>query len=561
MASLPIYWNRCKGDVWGELYAVDLDDPHFDELRGVYMVWLGGSKPAAMCAGSGLIREKLAEAREAPEVAALREKSLLVSWARVDGDAAKGVERWLIETLHPRAHGEVPDASPIAVNLPGRPGQAPADAGDPPGQIAARPSKPEPAAAAPPVSVRAPSLQSELAELARGPKDEKLAEAVAGRIIKEAVKLGASAVHFEPMAGLLRVRLRVDGVLEPPLELPPEPSLRLIRHLRAACGLEGTGKAEEGRMAFSHDGGELELALSIFPALGGDSAVLRIPGSSKLAGLDALGLAPKIEEALRELSARPRGLILATGPAGSGRTTTLYALLKTLNSPSREIVTIEDPVERAIPGVNQGAIRPGFGFADGIRAALHQDPDLILVGDLRDCETAELSASASASGRMVLAGMQSGGAMAAVARLLDMGLDAALLASALTAVSCQRLARAVCRGCAEPREPDAAEVAELDRRLKSARIMPPDGLLKSLKRGAGCAACRRTGFSRRVPLFELVAITPALRAAIQRKAPLDELRAAALKEGAVPLLSDGLRLAGEGAVPLSEVFRVVDSAD
>lgn len=565
MSSLPIYWNRCKGDVWGELFAVDLDDSHFDELHGVFMVWLGGSKPAAISAGSGLIREKLAQAREAPEIAALREKSLLVSWARVDGAAALGVERWLLETLRPKVRGELPDASPVAVNLPGRPGQAPPDAGDPPGQLVqgqSVPAVPAPAAV-PPAAVRAPSLQMELAELLRAPKDEKLAEAVARRIIKEALKLGASAVHFEPVAGQLRVRLRVDGALEPPLELPPEPSLRLIRHLRSACGLDGAGKAEDGRLQYSHDGAELELTLSIFPALGGDSAVLRLPGTAKAASLNALGLAPRIEEALRELSSRPRGMLLATGPAGSGKTTTLYALLKSLNSPSRGIVTVEDPVERAIAGISQGAVRPGagFGFAEGLRAALRQDPDAILVGDLRDRETAELAASASASGRMVLAGMQAGGALGAVARLLDMGVDASLLASALSAVFGQRLARAVCRGCAEPHEPDAAEVAELDRRLKSARIMPPDGLLKSLKRGAGCAACRRSGFSRRVPLFELVPVAPSLRAAIQRKAALDELRAAALKEGAVPLFSDGLRLAAEGAVPLSEVLRVVDSAD
>ncbi len=608
MAFLPIYWNRCEGDVWGELYAVNLNDPHFDNLEGVYMVWLGGSKPAAICTGSGLIREKLAERRAAPELMLLREKSLLVTWARVDTVASKGVERWLLDTLRPKIANRIPDSLPVEVNLPGRPGQAPPDAGAPPSQLFQDLTSPDaapptmhaadpviPAAPPPPPPVKAPAasiepprlpLQAEFVELVKKakettkggmfggggkakPEDEKLVYDTVQRILKEAVKLRASDVHLEPLDSSLRVRFRVDGLLEEMLQVPSALNLRVVSHIRVMCGLDpergiGTSKPEDARMSFSQDGVEVDLRLSTFPTTNGDKAVLRlIPRNSTVPVIDELELGAKTTDALRAVITRPQGMLIVTGPTGSGKSTTLYTLLQLVNSPTRNIVTLEDPIEKKIPGINQGMIQPkaGFGFAEGLRAILRQDPNVIMVGEIRDLETAEIAVSASLTGHMIFTTLHTNSSLGAITRLIDMGLEPFLIASALTAVSAQRLARRVCKDCAQPYTPTPAEVAEIEHRVKSGGIKFPEGLLKNLKKGAGCGACRQSGYVGRVLLFEYVAITPTLRSMILKKAPLDDLRAAALKDGNEPLISDGLRRAGEGIISISEVFRVVDSID
>ena len=607
MASLPIYWNRCDGDVWGELYAINLNDPHFDNLEGVYMVWLGGNKPAAICAGSGLIREKLAERRTAPELIALREKSLLVTWAKVDALASKGVERWLLENLRPKIPNKAPDSPPVEVNLPGRPGQAAPDAGEPPKQIfqdltapdAAPPSAhtagpalgeaPPP----PPKPVTAPAseaprlpLQNEFVEMVRRskettkggmfggggkakPEEDKLVSDTVQRILKEAVKLRASDVHLEPLETSLRVRFRLDGILEEMLQIPAGLNLRIVSHIRVACGLDpergiGTSKPEDARMSLTQDGVEVDLRLSTFPTTNGDKAVLRlIPRGTKVPAIDELGLAAKTTDQLRSVITRPQGMFIVTGPTGSGKSTTLYTLLQLINSPTRNIVTLEDPIEKKIPGVNQGMIQPkaGFGFAEGLRAILRQDPNVIMVGEIRDLETAEIAVSASLTGHMIFTTLHTNSALGSITRLFDMGLEPFLIASALTAVSAQRLARKICQACAKPYAPTEAEIAEIDHRVKSGGIKFPEGLLQNLKRGEGCGACRQSGYLGRVLLFEYVPISPVLRAMILKKASLDELRAAALKEANEPLIFDGLRKASEGVISISEVFRVVDSVD
>ncbi|MBI2787522.1 MAG: type II/IV secretion system protein [Elusimicrobia bacterium] len=611
MASLPVYWNRCEGDVWGELYAINLNHPHFDNLQGVYMVWLGGNKPAAICAGSGLIREQLAERRAQPELQALRDKSLLVTWAKVDTVACKGVERWLLENLRPKVASRIPDSLPVEVNLPGRPGQAAPDAGEAPNQLFQDLTAPDPAppsmhaadpivaGAPPPAPTPAPMktpaagaepqrlpLQAAFVEIVKRakettkggmfggggkakPEEEKLVSDTAQWILKEAVKLRASDVHLEPLESSLRVRFRVDGILEEVLQIPAALNLRVVSHIRVNCGLDpergiGTSKPEDARMSLTQEGVEVDLRLSTFPTPNGDKAVLRlIPRNSKVPALEEIGLDPKITDALRAVSTRPQGMFIVTGPTGSGKSTTLYTLLQQINSPSRNIVTLEDPIEKKIPGVNQGMIQPkaGFGFAEGLRAILRQDPNVIMVGEIRDLETAEIAVSASLTGHMIFTTLHTNSALGSITRLFDMGLEPFLIASALTAVSAQRLARRVCETCAKPYEPTAAEVAEVEHRVKSAGIRMPDGLLKNLKQGAGCAACRQSGYLGRALLFEYVGISPTLRSLILKKAGLDDLRAAALKDGNDPLIADGLRKAAAGVISISEVFRVVDSTD
>ena len=611
MPSLSVYWNRCTGDTWAELYAVDLNDPHFDNLEGVYMVWLGGSQPAAMCAGSGLIREKLAERRAEPLLAGMKEKSLLVTWAKVDSISRAGVERWLLENLRPKISNALPGSVAVEVNLPGRPGAAKPDAGVGPHQsfedmshpVAALPAVhtegPKIAEATPQTaevrttpppsdnaSLRLP-LQPAFADLLAKakavksggglfgggmkakPEEEKLVSETVQMILRSAAKLKASDVHLEPLETALRVRFRVDGILEEVLQIPNLYNLRAVSHIRVMCGLDpergiGTSRPEDGRMAFGHDGIEADLRLSTFPTTHGDKAVLRlIPRSSKVPAIDELGLALKTVEALRALTTRPQGMLIVTGPTGSGKSTTLYTLLQSINTPTRNIVTLEDPIEKKIPGINQGMIQPkaGFGFAEGLRAILRQDPNVIMVGEIRDLETAEIAVSASLTGHMIFTTLHTNSALGAITRLFDMELEPFLIASALTAVSAQRLARRVCQACVQPYEATAVEAAEIEERVRKAGILFPQGLMQGLKRGIGCGECRNSGYSGRILLFEFVAITPGLRQMILSKVTLDELRIAAVKDGMEPMILDGLRKAGSGLTTISEVFRVVDSID
>ena len=614
MPSLSVYWNRCQGDTWAELFAVDLNDPHFDGLEGVYMVWMGGSQPAAICAGSGLIREKLAERRNEPQIQGLKEKSLLVTWAKVDTISRTGVERWLLENLRPKLTNPIPGSVAVEVNLPGRPSTAPRDAGDgprqsfedltkpdaePPATHTAGPKMAEPAAATPaprPAGTPAPGenpslrlpLQPAFADLLAKaksvktgggglfgggakpkPEEEKLVSDTVQMILRHAAALKASDVHMEPLENALRVRFRVDGLLEEVLQIPNLYNLRVVSHIRVMCGLDpergiGTSRPEDGRMAFNHEGMETDLRLSTFPTSYGDKSVLRlIPRSSKVPNIEDLGLASKTVEALKALATRPQGMFIVTGPTGSGKSTTLYTLLQSINTPSRNIVTLEDPIEKKIPGINQGMIQPkaGFGFAEGLRAILRQDPNVIMVGEIRDLETAEIAVSASLTGHMIFTTLHTNSALGAITRLFDMGLEPFLIASALTAVSAQRLARRVCQDCAQPYEATPAEAAEIEERVRKAGIKFPQGLMQGLKRGAGCEACRKSGYSGRVLLFEYTAITPNLRQLILKKAPMDELRLAALHDAMEPMILDGLRKAGEGITTISEVFRVVDSID
>ncbi len=613
MQALSVYWNRCEGDAWGELFAVDIKDPHFDNLEGVYMVWLGGSQPTAICAGAGLIREEIAKRRGEPGILAMRDKSLLITWAKVDAYSRAGVERWLLENLKPKFTAGLPGSVAVEVNLPGRPGVATPNTGTPPKQLF------EDLAhfMAPPPSVHAPEpklgeqmpppepaykmpandtetrlqrlpLQSIFIEVVKKskatsksgggglfgggktkPDDEKLVFETVQMILREAAKLRSSDVHLEPLEASLRVRFRLDGILEEVLHIPNNLDLRVVSHIRVMCGLDpehgiGTSHPEDGRMAFSYDGIEADLRLSTFPTSCGDKAVLRlIPRAHKIPSINELGLSSKTAEALRHLVTRTQGLFIVTGPTGSGKSTTLYTALQAINVPSRNIVTLEDPIEKKIPGINQGLIQPkaGFGFAAGLRAILRQDPNVIMVGEIRDLETAEIAVSASLTGHMLFTTLHTNSALGAITRLFDMGLEPFLVASALTAVSAQRLVRRVCTACAKPYTATAPETAEIEERAKRAGVAVPHELLAGLKIGAGCDVCRRTGYFGRALLFEFAAITPALRQMILRKASMEDLRTSALQDGMEPMILDGLRKAAEGVTSIAEVFRIVDASD
>ncbi|OGR96752.1 MAG: hypothetical protein A2V88_15510 [Elusimicrobia bacterium RBG_16_66_12] len=597
MPTLSLHWNRCRGDVWGEFFSVDLDDRHFDGLEGVFVVWMGGSQPAAIAVGLGRIRDALKELRADPALAAYEGKTLLVSWAKVEQVARAGVARYLSEALKPRIAPQTPPAAPIEINAPGRGEAAPADVGAPPPRQSRDPrAEPEPAAPKPKPAAEAVAsaeaacaslvLQKTFAEMMRKAQEpgksgffggtakprtpeEGLVVELVQIVFREALKMRASDVHLEPMDSHLRVRFRLDGMLEEVLQIPHHLNLRVVSHVRVMCGLDpekgvGSGRPEDGRMAINIDNQEADLRLSTFPTSHGDKAVLRlIPRTNLVPTLGEMGLEPKAAEALQSLIVRPQGMFVVTGPTGSGKSTTLYTILQSLNDPTRNIVTLEDPVEKKIPGVSQGPIQPkaGFGFAEGLRAILRQDPNVIMVGEVRDKETAEIALSASLTGHMLFTTLHTSSALGAITRLVDMGLEPFLIASALTAVSAQRLARAVCDACARPYEASRGEMADAQARARKTGIALPEGLNSRLRRGEGCDRCRGTGYMGRALLFELAVMTPPLREMVLRKGSIDDLKAAAASGGMETLLLDGLRKAASGRTTLSEVLRVVDACE
>lgn len=621
--GLAVFWNRCADDTWADLNAVDLDDPHFDGFEGVYVVWHGGTRPEVVCVGQGVIRERLAAHRADPAVQAYKAHTLFATWARVERPARAGAERFLLEATRPKLAAPLPAEPPLEINLPGKEppaGLAPA-APEPtrpkhiwrdmatledPSQLKsnavnmAEPPKPppppvetpKPAPAPTPVPTPAPKVRrlsrlqtafdELLAERAKAPKssgffggqqkpkeEDTLAPQVVQLILAEAVKLGASDIHCEPQQELLRVRFRIDGILDEVLVVPHSANIRVVSYIRVACALDpeksvGTAKPEDGRMAVTVEGKEADLRLSTFPTPNGDKAVLRIiPRNVTVPQLRELGLREETVRLLDNLIRRPQGMFIVTGPTGSGKSTTLYTALQTLNEASRNIVTLEDPIEKKIPGITQGAIQAkvGFTFASGLRAILRQDPNIVMVGEIRDTETAEIALSAALTGHMLFTTLHTNSALGAITRLLDMGLEAFLIASALTAVSAQRLARKLCAGCREAYEPEKPELAQVQALAERAGIPFKPEAYQQAFRAKGCETCRYTGYAGRLLLFEIVRNSPTLRQQILRKASLDEMRAAALKDGSEILLIDGLKKVADGLTTFDELTRVVGAEE
>jgi type II secretory ATPase GspE/PulE/Tfp pilus assembly ATPase PilB-like protein len=614
MPSLRVYWNRAAEGGWAEFFALDLDDPHFNGVEGVFVIWQGGSAPVAIATGFGNIRDLLKARRADPAVATYKGKHVFVSWAKVETASMPGVARFLIETLKPAISAAVPTVPAIDINLLWRGEEAPSDISLPPpkqirentltlesnsSEVRAKPvtqqtSLPvQPLAQAPktnPPALRTnpvklalqPTFQELVTKAKEMPKtgffggnskpattnEDKLVGDTVQLILQEAVHMRASDIHLEPQDALLRVRFRIDGILEEVLQIPYLLNLRVVSNVRVMCGLDpekgSGGKPEDGRVSVKLETIDADLRLSTFPTPHGDKAVIRvIPRNTKTATLNELGLHTQPIDQLRALLHHPQGLIIVTGPTGSGKSTTLYAALHELNDTSRNIVTLEDPIERKLPGITQGTLLPkqGFGFADGLRAILRQDPNIIMVGEIRDTETAEIALSASLTGHLLLTTLHTISALGAVNRLIDMGLEPFLIASALTAVTAQRLARTICTDCSKPYEPTPLELADIEARAKNAGISLPSDLSQHLKKGTGCPQCRGTGYRGRVLIYEAAVVTAPLREAILRKSGTDDLRLAALKGGMEPMIIDGLRKVYDGRTTLTEILRVIDTSE
>ncbi len=362
-------------------------------------------------------------------------------------------------------------------------------------------------------------------------------------IIADAARQGASDIHIEPYESGLVVRMRLDGQLTETLRMPAHVAPVVVSRIKVMARLDIAERRvpQDGRIGLSLGGKLLDVRVSTLPARAGERAVLRILDKEN-AGitLDALGMAEGVEAAYRAALAEPNGIILVTGPTGSGKTTTLYAGLRQLNDGSRNILTVEDPVEYAIEGVGQTQVnaKVGMSFAAGLRAILRQDPDVVMVGEIRDRETAEIAVQASLTGHLVLSTVHTNDAVGAVTRMRDMKVEPFLLASTLRAVIAQRLVRRLCSGCRQPVIAEKAERALLDL-PKGATVWRP----------AGCEACGHTGYRGRIGIFEVLRVDDAIRRLINDGGDEREIARQAFRRA--PDLNGSVReavLAGETSV-------------
>ena len=367
-------------------------------------------------------------------------------------------------------------------------------------------------------------------------------------LIAEAARLGASDVHLEPYDSALRVRFRVDGVMREAAELPARIAPLLVSRVKVMARLDIAERRipQDGRISLAMGARALDVRVSTLPARGGERVVLRLLDKSRGAlSLAELGMPSSVRAAYEHSLRVPHGIVLVTGPTGSGKTTTLYSGLAVLNDGSRNILTVEDPVEYAIDGIGQTQVnaRVGMSFAAGLRAILRQDPDVVMVGEIRDTETAQIAVQASLTGHLVLSTVHTNDAVGAITRLRDMGIEPFLLASSVRLILAQRLVRRLCPDCRAPIDPAAAAA------------LPGRGFEAPGWRAVGCPACKHSGYAGRIGLYEAVAVDDTLRRLIGANA--DETALADAAFARAPRLLDAARDAVmRGDTTLEEAFRV-----
>jgi len=392
--------------------------------------------------------------------------------------------------------------------------------------------------------------QRESAEVAESPITQLVSS-----IINGAIDARASDIHLEPRDTDMRVRYRIDGLLHDALVVPAGAQLEVISHIKIMSDMDISEKRipQDGHKAVHHDGKDYDLRVSSLPATGGETIVMRI--LDKCSGkwsLDTVVSSPEDNQKFRRLINNPYGMILLTGPTGCGKTTTLYAVLQLLNVPERNIVTVEDPVEYRLEGITQLQVRPAAGvtFASALRSIVRQDPDVILVGEIRDPETAEIAISAALTGHLVLCTMHTNDAAGAVSRLINLGVAPFLVASALLGAVAQRLVRTVCTDCKQPYKPTVEE-------LSSIFVKSPENKIQ-LYKGIGCQACRKTGYHGRKGVFEILPVSPQIRKMITDGSSDGQIKQQAMQEGMRSLTKSAIDEVLQGTTTVEELMRVVD---
>ncbi len=382
-------------------------------------------------------------------------------------------------------------------------------------------------------------------------------------ILRHAIEGRASDVHIEPMKDNVRVRFRVDGLLYTSLVLPLKLHEPLISRIKILSNLriDEQRVPQDGRFSTTAGGHEYDLRVAVMPASNGEKVVMRILDKSEGAvPFEKLGYAGKALEDFQSALKRPHGLILITGPTGSGKSTTLFTATDSISSNGVNLVTLEDPVEYQIAGANQSQVNPeiGFSFASGLRSILRQDPDIIMVGEIRDKETGELVVHSALTGHLVLSTLHTNDAVGAIPRLMDMGLEPFLLAAIMRLVGAQRLVKRICPSCKEevpiPAEFAAAVKKEVDAIPESYKALPNQKEPKTLFRGKGCKECAQKGTKGRLAIVEIFPITEKLRKAIIEKTSYDDLKKMVAQEGSISMRQDGFLKALAGMVTLEDVL-------
>lgn len=372
-------------------------------------------------------------------------------------------------------------------------------------------------------------------------------------VLQEAVKAKASDIHFEPFEDQFRIRYRIDGSLyemaPPPKNLAPAVIARV--KVLSSLNIAERRVPQDGRIKTTISGRSIDLRVSTLPTQFGESVVLRILDKTVVnLSLDALSMQDDIKEGIRAMVSRPNGIFIVTGPTGSGKTTTLYSALREVNTEDVKILTAEDPVEYEVEGIMQVPInhQVGLTFAAALRSFLRQDPDTIMVGEIRDLETAQISVQASLTGHVVLSTLHTNDAPGAVTRLIDMGLEPFLISASLEGVLAQRLLRRICKACRTAYEPDKEVVSMLD--VDALEIAN-----KKFYYGKGCPECSRSGYRGRQGLFELMPVNDSIRSLITQRAPTLVLKQKAIESGMRPLREDGLRCIFDGHTSIEEVLK------
>ncbi|MDR4505718.1 MAG: Flp pilus assembly complex ATPase component TadA [Candidatus Scalindua sp.] len=373
-------------------------------------------------------------------------------------------------------------------------------------------------------------------------------------IFKEAVKTRTSDIHIEPLSTNINIRFRIDGVCHDMHTITKNVHEALVCRIKILSNMDitETRKPQDGRISVNVEGKQTDIRVSTIPSTCGESITMRLlDKSSSLIQLNNVGLSEHNHRHVKELLSRPNGIILITGPTGSGKTTTLYAAINEINPKQYKIITVEDPIEYDLRGINQCEVKEkvGLTFSKILRSMLRQDPNVIVVGEIRDIETAEIAVSTSLTGHLVLSTLHTNDAPSAITRLTEMGIKPFLLSASINAILAQRLVRVICPSCKVPQNMEKESLNDLGFTTEDF-----DGSLSF--HGQGCNYCNNTGYFGRVGIFEFLSLTPELREAIHRKVPTNELRKIAHSEGMTTLKEDGLRLVRAGITTLEEIKRV-----
>jgi type IV pilus assembly protein PilB len=371
-------------------------------------------------------------------------------------------------------------------------------------------------------------------------------------ILMGAINAGSSDIHLEPHHPEMRVRYRVDGQLQAVMTIPRHIEESVVARIKVMADMDTTEnrRPQDGQLSINEVTGRVNFRVSTIPTVGGEKVVMRLlDEGSRIFQLDQLGMYDRDLKKIQGLIDKPHGMIVVTGPTGSGKSTTMYALLSKLNAVSRNIVTVEDPVEYRLPGINQVASdnEHGLGFANALKYIMRQDPDVIMLGEIRDHETASTAVQAALTGHLLISTLHTNDAVGSVARLNDLGIDSFKTGGALLGAIAQRLLRSICNQCKEPVNPNEHFLNALSHSLD----IPAETVFFA---GRGCKKCLGTGYAGRIPIYEIMTVTPTLAMAIEKGLPSSKLREIAVQEGMVELATAGLEQVMAGHTTVEEVF-------